>query len=125
MNLEIIKTFDQVALKGVAAEFTKENNSIKQLRLTDADGRFIVIRNESEYSSLKIMTLAPPETVDRWMLSGKFADLLDVREYFEQEWDANQRLGEYQSKLNNDDTGLKIEKVNVRVDDAGKIVEAA
>ena len=123
MNLISAKALSELHLTGVSIDWVKEDKTVKELRLHDGNGGRIVIRAGVYGDTLKVMVPQPYETAERYLLSGRFLDLTDVREYFEYEHEAQGKLSDYESKCRCE-TGLTVKKVTVQVDDTGKIMDA-
>ena len=124
MNLISVKALNELHLNGVTVDWVKEDKTIKEVRLHDGNGGRIVIRSSQYGDALKIMVPQPYEDAERYLLSGRFLDLADVREFFEYESDAKGKLSDYESKARGE-SGLTVKKVSVKIDDAGKVVEAS
>jgi hypothetical protein len=119
MNLISAKALNQVSLAGITLDWVKEDNSVKEVRLSDGTGGQIVIRSSQYGDALKVMVPAPPTKEDRWAVVGKFLDVADIRDVFESEHEAQNRLRDYERKASGQDTGLSLKKVSVTVDEAG------
>ncbi len=124
MNLISVKALNELHLNGVTVDWVKEDKTIKEVRLHDGNGGRIVIRSSQYGDALKIMVPQPYEDAERYLLSGRFLDLTDVREFFEYEHEAKGKLSAYESKARGE-SGLSVKKVSVKIDDAGKVVEAS
>lgn len=125
MNLVSVKAISEVHLNGVKIDWVKEDKNVKEVRFHDGNGGRIVIRAGTYGDVLKVMVPQPFEEAERWMLHGRFLDVADIKEYFEYEHDAKDKLREYGRKASGDDCGLCVEKVKVKVDDAGSVVETS
>jgi hypothetical protein len=123
MNLTTVKTLKEVHLAGITVEWTKEDKSVKEIRLRDTNGGRLVIRAGTYGDVLKVMVPQAFEEEDRFVLSGRFLDLCDVREFFESKYDAEAKLGEYRTKAGHADHGLTVEQVSVQINDAGQVIE--
>lgn len=124
MNLVSIKSLSEVQLDGVNLDWTKEDKSIKELRIRDKNGGRLIVRAGSYGDTLRVMVPQPYEEDDRWCLSGKFLGLFDVSEYFESEYDAKDKLRDYSAKApHGEEHGLSIQKVRVKINDAGKVMD--
>lgn len=119
MNLMTAKTLNELSLAGISLDWIKEDNSIKEVRLSDSKGAQIVIRSSQYGDALKVMIPAPPVKEARWAVVGKFLDVADIRDVFVNEYEAKERLADYEQKAGNRETGLTVKKVSVTVDDAG------
>lgn len=124
MNLVSVKALNELHLSGVTVDWVKEDKTVKEVRLHDGNGGRIIIRSSQYGDALKIMVPQPYEDAERYLLSGRFLDLTDVREFFESEYDAKAKLDDYASKARGE-TGLTVKKVSVKIDDAGKVVETS
>ena len=124
MNLVSVKALNELHLNGVSVDWVKEDKTVKEVRLRDGNGGRIIIRSSQYGDALKIMIPQPYEDAERYLLSGRFLDLTDVREFFEYEHEAKSKLSDYESKARGD-TGLTVKKVSVKIDDAGKVVETS
>lgn len=122
MNLVSVKNLSEVHLNGVSIDWTREDKTIKEISLHDGNGGHVFIKlGESYTNSLKVMVPQPFEEEDRWHLSGKLAGLTDISEHFADEYEAKERLREYERQIIGE-TGLSIAKVKVKVNDTGKVV---
>lgn len=124
MNLISAKALSELHLNGVSIDWVKEDKTVKELRLHDGNGGRIIVRAGSYGDTLKVMVPQPYEAAERYLLSGRFLDLTDIREYFDSEYEAKDKLSDYESKCRGE-SGLTVQKVTVQIDDAGKVVEAA
>ena len=124
MNLISAKALSELHLNGVSIDWVKEDKTVKELRLHDGNGGRIIVRAGLYGDTLKVMVPQPYESAERYLLSGRFLNLTDVREYFEYEHEAQGKLSDYESKCRGE-SGLTVKKVTVQIDDAGKVVDAA
>lgn len=123
MKLVSIKSAADFPLNGIIADFVKEDGTLKRVELRDAAGNAVTFSYEN-YSSLKVLVAQPYESAERYQLSGSFLGVADIREFYESESDAKEKLREYENKAGGRDSGLSIEKVNVLINDAGDVVAA-
>lgn len=124
MNLVSIKALSEVSLTGVRIEWVKEDKGIKEIHVRDAKGGHLVIKSGPSYSeTLKLLVPQPFEEATRWQISGRFLDVADICEHFEHDYEAREKFNDYERKAGNSDSGLKLEKVSVLVDDDGKVVK--
>lgn len=123
MNLISAKAISELHLNGVKIEWVKEDKTVKELRLHDGNGGRIVVRAGSYGDTLKVMIPQPYEEDDRYLLSGRFLDVVDIREYFTSEYEANDKLREYERKAGSNESGLSVEKIRVKINDAGAVVD--
>lgn len=124
MNLVSVKALNELHLNGVTVDWVKEDKTVKEVRLHDGNGGRIIIRSSQYGDALKIMVPQPYEDAERYLLAGRFLDLTDVREFFEYEHEAKGKLSDYESKARGE-SGLTVKKVSVKIDDAGKVIEAS
>jgi hypothetical protein len=112
LNLQSVKKVSEIPLSGVDIEIESHNNSPKSLTIRDANGGFLRV---SATYGIEILVPAKPKMVKKYRLAGKFAGLVDVVEDFDSSYDANQRLREYNAKVNEygDETGLSVTEVEV------------
>ena len=122
-NLISVKSLNELHLNGVKIDWVKEDASVKEVRFHDGNGGRLVIRVGDYGSTLKVMVCKPHEEVDRWRLHGKLADLADISEHFDDEYQAQERLREFESKVRCE-SGLTISKVKVKVNDGGEVVNS-
>jgi hypothetical protein len=60
MNFKTIKDVSTIKLGSVKFDWIKEDGSIRELKLTDDEGKCVVIRT-SDYGSLRFLAEAPEE----------------------------------------------------------------
>lgn len=60
MNFKTIKDVGAIKLGNVKFDWIKEDGCIRELKLTDDDGKCVVIRT-SDYGSLRFLAEAPDE----------------------------------------------------------------
>lgn len=63
MNLKTVKELETPKLKGIKCEWIKEDGYPRELRLSDEDGKHLVVRTDG-YGSLKILVEAPEDVTD-------------------------------------------------------------
>lgn len=125
MNLVSVKSLSEVALHGVKIDWTKEDKTIKEIRLHDGNGGRVVIKlGESYTNSLKVMVPQPFEEADRYLLAGDLAGLTTVREFFDDKYSAENKLSDYAEKVRGEH-GLTVKKVKVMINEAGDVVDEA
>lgn len=112
MNLTTVKTAADLPFKGI--ELVKVDKNITEVVI----GGKLRIR-QGPYSGLQVLVDAPFETGKRFKLTATVEGFDPKIQYFEQRWDAdaastNFTVGE-----------TKIEEVEVQIDDAGNVIEAA
>lgn len=120
MKWQTIKTASEITLDGIKAEIEMHNGSVKSVELTDAKGGRLKACLDSY--SLSILIPAKPEMKDAYLLKGEFRGL-SVKELFEQEYEAKQRLRDITD--GGDENALTIEKVKVPVTDMGTLPAGA
>lgn len=119
MNLKTVKNLTEAKLKGITVTWTKTDSSVRDITFTDEDGNCVVVNGQY---GLSIFVPKPFEEADRYVLSGKFMGLVDVRKVFEYEHEAKGELEEFQTKAGYGvETGLKISKARVQVSDSGEV----
>ena len=117
MKLQSVKDVAEVKLEGIEIAATYEDKTLKELRLRDANGVFVIVKPGETYTqALRVFVPAPPEKVDRWFVTGRFLDVMDVDEGFEDSGEANDRLREFMDKSGSHGSGLKVEKRQVAAD---------
>lgn len=125
MKLKTVKEVAEVALAGVNVEFTQVNSAITAITITDQTGRFVMIQKGDAYGeTLRVLIPEPPKSEERFFVVGRFMGMVDVEEAFESEYDAKDRLTEYERKTGGfNESGLKVEKRVVLVSPSGEIVK--
>lgn len=119
MNWDNIKGVGDIALDGIKAEIEMHNGSVKSIELSDGKGGRLKASLDSY--SLCLLVPAKPKMKDAHLLKGEFRGL-PVKELFEQEYEAKQRLREITD--GSDDGALTIEKVKVAATDSGDLPKA-
>lgn len=121
MNLVSVKSLNELRLSGVTFDWVKEDKGIKEVIVRDIDGAEARIKVATTYSdTLKVLIPQPLEAVDRYVLEGKFLGLTPVKEVFEHEHEANDKLREYSDAAGyGKDVGLTVKKVKAKVGDDG------
>lgn len=120
MNLQTAKTLEMTKLDGIKIDWTKTDGSVKEITFTDASGNVVVVGGSY---GISVYVPKPFEEVDRHVLVGSFMGLVDVKELFEYEHEAKAKLSDFEAKAGyGNDTGLRIEKVKVKVRDKGDTV---
>jgi hypothetical protein len=94
MNLQSIKSVNDISLQGITAEMEQENGQLRRLVLRDAVGGMFILAGDYGFRAL---IKAPPKMVKKWVLTGEFRGL-PVNQQFEHEHDANARLNEIQGR---------------------------
>ena len=127
MKYATAKLAGDVTLNGVTVEFVTEDKAVKEVRVRDAEGNLMVVKKGSDYGeALRVLVPAPLEQQKRYKLSGNFLNLTPVSEFFEDKHEADGRLEEYRAKApHSDDCGLKVEPVDVLVDETGAVIKEA
>ena len=99
-------------LDGIDVQVELRDSSIGSITFTDKSGKVIKVIGEYGF---KACVKAPPMMVKKWRLSGKFAGMVDVCEDFDNDYDAKDRLREFERKYSGPDesTGLAITQVEV------------
>ena len=102
-----------VSLTGINVELEHHGHSLSAVTFRHPDGGLVKVAIDSY--NLKVLVPAPPKMVEKYRLSGKFAGLVDVCEDFDDEFDAKQRLQDYELKHSGgrSELGLGIAKVTV------------
>lgn len=117
MKWQRIKGAGEIVLDGIKIELETHDGSPKAIELADAKGGRVKVCL-SNYSDFAVMVPAKPETKDAYLLKGEFRGL-PVKELFEHDFEARQRLREITD--GHDDGALKIEKVKAPVTEAGEL----
>lgn len=122
MNLISVKSLNDIRLSGVTFDWVKEDKSIKEVIVRDVDGAAVHLRIGESYSnSIKVLIPQPLETVDRFLLEGKFLGLTPVKDVFEHEHEANDKLREYSDAAGyGRDVGLTVKKIKAKVTEDGE-----
>lgn len=116
MKLKTVKRIAELPCIGVKIDAAEVDGSLRSIRLTGPDGKFIVIQAGESYSrSLQILIAEPPKAEDRWFVTGSFMGVAQINEPFEDEFQANTRLGIYEEKAGHQETGLTVEKRSVLI----------
>ena len=110
MKWKTVKKDSELALEGITIERETHDTHSRQVTFTDAKGN--KVRVTADYG-MNIVVPAPPEMVTRYRLTGSYKGLA-VSETFEYEHEANDRLREFSDA---EEDGLKVEKVEVPVED--------
>lgn len=119
MNLKTVKNLSEAKLDGVKITWVKTDSSLKEVTFTDAAGNSVVVTGSY---GITMLVPKPHEEADRYFLVGKFMDMVDVREVFETQYDADAKKSEYQDKAGYGvESGLRVEKAKVKVDDTGAV----
>lgn len=93
ISLRTAKSANELVLDGVDVQPEYHNKSLRAITLTDGTGR--VLKIEVEYSTLKALVVAEPETKEVFVLRGKVPVVgADINEAFESEYDAQVRRRE-------------------------------
>lgn len=123
MNLISAKSLNDIRLSGVTFDWVKEDKGIKEVIIRDIDGAEARIKIAATYSdTLKVLIPQPLETADRFLLEGKFLGLMPVKEVFEHEHEANDKLREYSDAAGyGKDVGLTVKRVKAKVTDGGTV----
>lgn len=111
MKLQSTTKQSDLKLDGIDIQLEMHNSSVGQLVFTDKSGKTIKIVGTYGVS---VLIPAPPKMTEKWELSGKFDDLVDVKETFDTEYDANDRLREFERRSKSGgECGLTVKKVEV------------
>jgi len=115
MRFKETKKEAEVGLPGVQAAFTIIDGSLRDVRLTDASGRVVLL--SCDYG-LHVSVPAPPKMVKRWKLSGTFAGF-PTEHLYPNKWEAERKRDAMVELLRDESAAaLTIEEVEVPDDDA-------
>lgn len=115
--LQTIKSLDECKLEGVTLSWEKIDGQVRSVTLTDQSGNIVKMSKANTYSdAIAVLVPAPPVMEDRWVLSGELPGSIFIRKAFKHQYEAD----EAKAALNGSGDGLKVEKLKMPVDDAGK-----
>ena len=120
MNLVEIKTTKDFPLNGVDVEFVTMDKKVTEIHLKSGSVRFIIKRADSYSTDIKVFRADPYSVERKHVLKGTFCGI-DVAERFEYLHEAENRLSALKDK--DRDAELSISEQDVKVNDAGKILE--
>mgnify|MGYP000848319551 CR=1 FL=1 len=115
MNLKEVKNASEIRLGGVNVDIELHNGRAHAVTVTDPNGG--MLRVVSDLTALRLLVPEPPKRVTRYHLSGRFAGLVDVSEYFDDQNEAVTWLEEYRKRYIGPDEefGLTVQPVEVEV----------
>src|SRR3546814_7522497 len=120
MRYKTVKTANEASISGGTVEFEHHDKTLRGVRLTDAEGNVVLIQAGESYSNaVKVMVPEPFDQEERWKISGSVVGI-PVTEYFDSEYEANDRVREIENASNGNGTVAKA-KVKVLIDDAGAV----
>lgn len=114
MNLKRVTKKSDLVLDGVDIQMEMHDASISSIAFTDKQGHMVKVFGDY---GVKVCVPAPPKTATKYRLSGKFEGLVSVSEDFDDNYSAQSRLSEFQSKSLAADCGLVISEVEVPEED--------
>ncbi len=115
-NLVTAKTLDQIALKGIKADWVRHDGQIIELRLTDEAGRTVTVFRTNDYSrTISVMIPEPPKMVPMHVLHGEVAGI-PIKKAFEHDYEAANARNQFPI-----DADLAIDKVELPADGDGVV----
>lgn len=113
MNLNSVKSTAEMKLDGIAIDAEWRDKSLYAVTLTDAKGNILRIAKK-DYSEMGAFVPSPPQKKTVHVVTGKVRVIgTDVREEFEQPYEANSRRSELEQAdvLNN--IAVTVEEVDI------------
>lgn len=118
-NLATAKNASEVKLKGIKIEFVTIDKAVRSVVLSDGKNSVTIQRKDAYSDHISVLVPQPFDKEDRYHLSGTFGSMLPVSEYFEREYEANQRMGEFEREASS--SALTVSRVAVFVDENGTV----
>ena len=101
---------NQILFDGASIVMDRTDDSVSAVTLTDANGNMLRLRYTGYSIALEIP--APPKMVKKYQIVGTVLGLA-VTEYFDQKYEADNRLGEITGSLAEDSASLSIKEIEV------------
>jgi hypothetical protein len=114
MKLKTTQKESDLKLEGIKFDIEVRNTTVYSVTFTDATGNLVKVAGSY---GLEVCIKAPPKMVEKWKLSGKFDELVDVEEVFDSEYKAKDRLKEFIHRSRLDECGLAVTKIEVPEED--------
>lgn len=113
MKFKTIKKASDVTLEGIKVEFEMLDGSVKGLTLTDSKGSLLRVMERGYNICVEIP--APPETENKWKLSGTLLGL-PVEKVYDNDWEAKEEQGRLERACREEsDSSLKVEQIAIPV----------
>ena len=114
MNFDKVKNISSIKLDGITVNADRVGDNVHILTLTDKSGNVLRFERENSYSSLNIYVKAEPKKEKRFHVHGNIDDI-SISKLYEEKYEAEQKVRDYAT--------LKMEEVEVIVDDDGKVTD--
>ncbi len=113
MNLQSVKTTADMKLDGISIDAEWRDKSLFAVTLTDSKGNVLRIAKK-DYSEMGAFIPAPPQKKTVHVVSGKVRAVgTDVREEFEQPYEANSRRSELEQADVLENIAVTVEEVEI------------